>query len=223
MSKPILVHGHTGGPNPWKVVMMLEELKLPYEIKFWDFSELHKDPYEQKNPNGRTPTIEDPNTGITLWESGAIIEYLVETYDKEGAFTYTSSPEKFYLKQWLHFQMSGQGPYFGQKMWFTYYHSEKLPSAIERYAKEIKRVIGVVDAHLKKTGNEYLVGNKYTYADLAFVPWFNAVPWALQQPDVEKEFEKDYPSYYAWWTKVKSRPAITKTLNDQMEAIKKSS
>ncbi|KAF2219590.1 glutathione S-transferase [Elsinoe ampelina] len=221
MSKPILVHGHIGGPNPWKVVMMLEELKIPYEVKFWDFSELHKDPYEKMNPNGRTPTIEDPNTGITLWESGAIIEYLVETYDKNGDFTFTSSPEKFQLKQWLHFQMSGQGPYFGQKMWFTYYHSEKLPSAIERYEKEIKRVVGVIDMHLKSTGSEYLVGNKYTYADLSFIPWFNLVPYALQQPEVEKEFEKDYPTYYAWWKKVKGRPAITKTLNDQAEAMKK--
>lgn len=178
-----------------------------------------------------------------MQKSGAIIEYLVETYDKDSTFTYTTSPNKYLLKQWLHFQMSGQGtsspahpstsphitnhpilgPYFGQKMWFTYYHSEKLPSAIDRYAAEIKRVIGVVDMHLKRAGTPYLVGDKFTYADLAFVPWFNAVPWALQQPDVEKEFEKEYPAYFAWWTKVRNRPAVKKTLDDQLEAIKKSS
>ena len=82
---------------------------LKYETKIMDFSELKKDPYEKLNPNGRVPAIEDPNTGINLWESGAIIEYLLETYDKENKLSYTKSPEKFQQSQWLHFQMSGQG------------------------------------------------------------------------------------------------------------------
>lgn len=98
--KPILLHGHAGGPNPWKVVILLEELQLPYEHKIWEFPNLKTPEFEKINPNGRTPAIEDPNTGITLWESGAIVEYLIETYDKENKFTYTSTPEKFYLQQW---------------------------------------------------------------------------------------------------------------------------
>jgi glutathione S-transferase len=69
--------------------------------------------FEKISVNGRVPAIEDPNTGITLWESGAIIEYLQETYDKNNTFNYTSSPDKYYVKQLLHFQVSGQGPYFG--------------------------------------------------------------------------------------------------------------
>jgi glutathione S-transferase len=69
-----------------------------------------QEPYTLLNPNGRLPTIEDPNTGMTLWESGAIIEYLIETYDKEKKLSIDSSPEKFQIKQFLHFQMSGQGP-----------------------------------------------------------------------------------------------------------------
>lgn len=61
--------------------------------------------------------ITDPNTNITIWETGAIISYLVETYDKEEKITYTSSPEKFHLQQWSFYQASGQGPYFGQAAW----------------------------------------------------------------------------------------------------------
>jgi glutathione S-transferase len=83
-----------------KVVLLLKELSIPYEHKLWDFPDLKKDEYEALCPNGRTPTIEDPNTGITLWESGAILEYLIDTYDKDKKFTYTSSPEKYQLKQW---------------------------------------------------------------------------------------------------------------------------
>lgn len=60
------------------------------------------------NPNGRVPAIVDPNTGLTLWESGAIVEYLVETYDKEGKLTVPDTAGKWHLKQYLHFQMSGQ-------------------------------------------------------------------------------------------------------------------
>src|ERR1700761_929078 len=106
---------------------------------------MKKDAFERVNPNGRAPAIEDPNTGITIWESVAIIEYLVETYDKEETFTYTASPEKWKIKQWLYYQvksnrelawishesansavqMSGQGPYFGQASWFILYHDEK--------------------------------------------------------------------------------------------------
>lgn len=69
---------------------------------------MKKAPFTDVNPNGRVPAIEDPNTGITLWESGAIVEYLVETYDKDDKLSYgQKSPEKYQLKQWLHFQMVG--------------------------------------------------------------------------------------------------------------------
>ena len=67
---------------------------------------MKKAPFTNVNPNGRVPAIEDPNTGIHLWESGAIVEYLVETYDKQNTLSYgDKSPEKYQLKQWLHFQM----------------------------------------------------------------------------------------------------------------------
>ena len=61
--------------------------------------------------------ILDPNTDITLWETGAIISYLIETYDKDRRITYDSAPEKYLLQQWAFFQASGQGPYFGQGGW----------------------------------------------------------------------------------------------------------
>lgn len=65
------------------------------------------------------PAIEDPTTGVTLWESGAIIEYLIDQYDTSNKLSFKSSPEKYQTLQWLHFQMSGQGPYFGQGAWYS--------------------------------------------------------------------------------------------------------
>ena len=64
-----------------------------------------------------TLAIIDPNTHLTLWESGAIILYLIEKYDTQKKLTYESLQERQLLNQWLMFQMSGQGPYYGQAGW----------------------------------------------------------------------------------------------------------
>ena len=97
MSQPIILYSHATGPNPWKVAIILEELGLKYEHKFVEMADLKKAPFEAVNPNGRSvaltssvrfevtlthavfsvPAIEDPNSGIVLWESGAIVEYLI--------------------------------------------------------------------------------------------------------------------------------------------------
>jgi glutathione S-transferase len=80
-------------------------------------------------------------------------------------------------------------PYFGQSAWFQKFHPEKLPSAVERYNNEIKRVFGVLESVLSK--RKYLVGDKVTIADLSFIPWNTAVvTWLF--PDIE--MEKNYPA-----------------------------
>jgi len=211
--KPITLYSHASGPNPWKVAILLEELSIPYETKFIDFADLKKPPYLEINPNGRVPAIQDPNTGITLWESGAINTYLIDTYDTDKKLTYTTSPEKYQVVQWLMFQMSGQGPYFGQAAWFQHFHPEKIPSAIDRYVKEIERVLGVLDSVLKD--KEYLVGDgkKCTYADLAFITWGVAVPF-LTKIDVAGS----YPNYHRWMQALCERPAVKKVLEDKAKA-----
>ena len=108
--KPIKIYSHAAGPNPWKVVIIFNELGIPYES---EFPQAHVEPYISINPNGRFPAIEDPNTGVTLWESGSVIDYIIETYDKEHKLSYGEFPQKFEQNNWKHFQVSGQGPYFG--------------------------------------------------------------------------------------------------------------
>lgn len=56
MSKPIVVHGHPRGPNPWKVAIILEELGLQYEYRVHSFEDVKKPAYENINPNGRYVT-----------------------------------------------------------------------------------------------------------------------------------------------------------------------
>lgn len=205
--KPITVYVHGRGPNPKKVTIYLEELGIPYEAI------AVKDPKSESftkiNPNGRLPAIQDPNTGITLWESGAILEYIAEKYDVEQKLSFTSEPERFYLKQYLHFQMSGQGPYYGQATWYHFLESDDNPGAKLRYKDQVLRVVQVLDKMLE--GKEYLVGDKFTYADLAFIPW-NTLITPIEGVYPEWETEKNYPNYTAWHARMVARPAVKKIL-----------
>lgn len=162
------------------------------------------------------PAIIDPNTNITLWESGAIIEYLSDTYDKEHKLTPTTVPEKYQVKQFLHLQTSGQGPYFGNAVWFTVFHSEQLPSAQLRFKNEIRRVTKVLDGCLE--GKEYLVGDKCSYADLAFVPWYLVIPM-LEEGALSKELEAANPNFAKWLHRLKARPAVAKIIQDRQTAM----
>jgi glutathione S-transferase len=215
--KPITLYSHATGPNPWKVAILLEELQIPYKNEFLDMAVMHEAPFTDVTPNGRVPAIVDPNTNITLWESGAIIEYLQETYDKSNTFTFTSSPEKFLVKQWLHFQMSGQGPYFGQAAWFALFHPERIESATKRYKDQIIRVVGVLDVALK--GKTYLVGEKCTIADLSFVTWDLLIPFIFQAEAAGLEIATKYPNYAAWNARLMDRPAVKKVVADRQAAM----
>lgn len=115
------------------------------------------------------------------------------------------------------------GPYFGQRAWFTLYHSEKVQSCLDRYGDEIKRVLGVIESHLKKTGKPYLVGDKCTYADLAFMPWHWLIvyPPHLMGEGFVEEFKKNYPKTWEWDQKLNERPSVKKAREDRMKAMGK--
>ncbi|OTA98357.1 hypothetical protein M426DRAFT_326032 [Hypoxylon sp. CI-4A] len=206
MTKPIRVWMAPPGPNPWKVVIVLEELKVPYEIESIKFENIKKPPFINLNPNGRVPAIVDPNNDITIWETGAIINYLIDQYDKDHVISYDTLKEKHHCNQWLHFQTSGQGPYFGQAGWFMVLHSEKLPSAIERYQNEVRRIHGVLDGWLQRDGGKkWLVGDKMTYADLAFTTWNDRSDDILGCAPEDKF--RGFPHVQAWHERMTSRPS----------------
>ncbi|KAF2153571.1 glutathione S-transferase, partial [Myriangium duriaei CBS 260.36] len=208
--QPIKLWGHWGAPNPWKVCTILEELGIPYDIEYMELQEAKSPSYLKINPNGRLPAINDPNTGLTLWESGAIILYLIDQYDKEGKISFRDTAEKYLTQQWLAFQISaGQGPYFGQATWFARFHPEKIPSAIDRYVNEVFRVIGVLDKGLESNATGWLVGDKCTYADLSFVTWAGVAKGLLVELHLEQKLE-DYPRYTKWLERLGERPAVKK-------------
>ncbi|PSS08895.1 hypothetical protein PHLCEN_2v3385 [Hermanssonia centrifuga] len=167
--KQFTLYSHLIGPNGWKVAVVLAELGLTYETIYLEFEDgEHKAPsFTKFNPNGRIPVLIDhKNNDFVLWESDAILLYLSEKYDPERKVSVTVAEQQSQVIQWLFFQASGQGPYYGQAFWFKHL-SETIPSALERYQKEIIRVLGVLESVLSKS--EWLVGGKCTIADLSFI------------------------------------------------------
>ncbi|KAK3897083.1 glutathione S-transferase [Staphylotrichum tortipilum] len=213
--KPIKVYGK-GGPNPPKVAIILDELNIPKEIDPVPFSDVKKPAYLAINPNGRLPAIHDPNTDLTLWESGAIVEYLVDKYDPEHKLSFPAgSGDAYHAKQWLFYQTTGQGPYYGQAVWFIKYHPEKVQSAVDRYVNEVKRVTGVVEGHLARQKEEHgakdgfdgpwLVGNKLSYVDFAFMPWQMAAAKIFPEYGFDTA---EFPLVTEWVAKLSARESV---------------
>ena len=161
-------------PNGWKVSVALEELELPYETHVIDLSkgEQHTPEFLAMNPNGRIPVIHDRDTGITIFESGAILIYLAE---KAGRLYPEDPAERYRVLQWLMFQMSGIGPMQGQAVVFVRYFPEEVPAAIDRYRNETRRLYEVMDRQLGET--EYLAGD-FSIADIANWSWVRSYYWA---------------------------------------------
>ncbi|KAH7324667.1 glutathione S-transferase, partial [Stachybotrys elegans] len=211
------------GPNPWKVILVLAELDIAFKINWISYLDIKSEPYISLNANGRLPSMVDPNTNITLFESGAIIEYIVDLYDTQHKISYGADrpQDKWLAHSWLMLQMSGQGPMFGQRMWFVHFHKEKgLQSAIDRYGDEVKRIVAVIDSHLRKRAAEadaehgrdlWLVGDKCTFADLSFVLWDVLLMTSLF-PGEDIGIGETFPYFYKWHESLVARPAVREML-----------
>jgi GSH-dependent disulfide-bond oxidoreductase len=161
-------------PNGWKVSIALEELALPYEVHILDLgSGAQKQPwFTAINPNGRIPAIVDRDEAdFAVFESGAILVYLAE---KTGKLMPSDAKGRSRVMQWLMFQMGGVGPMMGQANVFTRYFPEELPSVIDRYRRESRRLFEVLDGHL--ANHQWLAGD-YSIADIANFAWVQTWPW----------------------------------------------
>ena len=187
-------------PNGYKVSIMLEELKLPYNVIAVDLGkkEQKKAKYLKLNPNGRIPTIVDrENENFVVFESGAILIYLAE---KTGQLLPEHPEKRSVVLQWLMFQMGGIGPMQGQAHVFYRYAPEKIEYAINRYQKETFRLYQVLDDQLKE--NEYLADD-FSIADIATWPWVRRHRWA--GVEIEKLF-----NLRRWMENLENRPSFQK-------------
>jgi len=186
-------------PNGRKVSIMLEEVGLPYEVHSIDINknQQFEPDFLKISPNNRIPAIVDQDSGLTLFESGAILLYLAE---KTGKLWPQKGPAKWRTVEWVMWQMAGLGPMLGQVHHFVKYNAGKAPYAEERFSKEAARLYGVLDRRLAE--NEYVVG-EYSVADIAMWPWVSRFEW--QGVDLGK-----YPNVKRWYGAIAARPAVQK-------------
>ena len=185
-------------PNGWKASITLEELGLPYKVRPISFDKREqKEPWYLKiNPNGRIPTIVDhDNGGFAVFESGALMIYLAE---KAGKLLPTDVKGRSLVIQWLMFQMGGIGPMMGQANVFFRYAPERIPYAIDRYHREVRRLLEVLDTRL--ADHEYLAGD-YSIADIASWAWVFGYKWSGVSIDGLDHLRR-------WIDTIGARPAV---------------
>ncbi|MGI1678662.1 MAG: glutathione S-transferase N-terminal domain-containing protein [Cellvibrionaceae bacterium] len=187
-------------PNGKKITIALEELKLDYNLITLSLQkkQQHTPEFLAINPNGRIPAIVDRGEDdFAVFESGAILIYLAE---KTGQLMPADPKGRSEVLQWLMWQMGGLGPMMGQANVFFRYFPEKLPSAIERYHNEVKRLFTVLDTHLEN--HQYLAGD-FSIADIASWAWARTYRWSGVEID-------GLPHLKRWLFEIGDRPAVQK-------------
>lgn len=233
---------HRSAPNGFKVAIILSELELPFNTIFLDFNhgEQRAPEFVTINPNARVPALIDHvNDNTSVWESGAIILYLVSKYLRDNgvcALWLDNIVEQSQISSWLFFQTSGHAPMIGQALHFRYFHLSPVPSAVERYTDEVRRVYGVIEMALAERREAlimdldvenaaaysagttpmsqlryfdypvWLVGDRATVADLLFVPWNNVVD------RIGINLKVEFPEVYKWTKYMMRRPAVIRAL-----------
>jgi GST-like protein len=200
-------------PNGRKPVIALEELQLDYRVHAVDIGndEQFLPDFVAISPNSKIPAMVDRENGLTLFESGAILQYLA---DKTGKLLPTSGTARYTALQWLNWQVGGVGPMFGQLGFFANRAKEHLPLAIDRYLTESNRLLDVLEQRLSHSA--YAGGDEYGIADIAIYPWVVAVITA--NPSLLGEARARRPAMDRWMTQLAARPAVIKGMNVLQDA-----
>ena len=196
-------------PNGWKITIMLEECKLPYNIIPVNLGkgDQFKPDFLAISPNNRMPALTDSEgpegEEISIFESGAILLYLGE---KTGKFLPSHQIDRIKVLEWLFWQVGGLGPMAGQVSHFVNY-APNFPGdhsySEKRYKNEYDRLLGVMDNILSE--REYLAGD-YSVADMASFPWVTA--YKRYEVDLNK-----FKEVRRWFDTMKNRPAVRKGMD----------
>ncbi|TXL71907.1 glutathione S-transferase family protein [Vineibacter terrae] len=194
---PLQLHTYQT-PNGHKAAIMLEETGLPYRVHVVDIEAgaQHHPEFLALNPNNKIPVIVDPDRGRVVVESGAILFYLAE---RAGVLVPASEDERLATLQWTLFQAAHVGPSLGQLWNFKIFATDKIPTVIERFERESRRVLGVLNGAL--AARSHLAGS-YGIADVMTWPWIHA---AVTRIGLTLDA---VPHLARWHAEVAARPAV---------------
>lgn len=205
MTKPIELY-YWPTPNGWKISIALEELALPYEVKFINIGkgDQFAPDFLKIAPNNRMPAIIDfdgpDGEPISVFESGAILQYLGR---KTSKLYPKDERKRVAVEEWLMWQMGGLGPMAGQAHHFRLYAPDPISYAIDRYTNECNRLYGVMNRRLEN--NEWLAGDEFTIADIASIGW--TTRYERQGQDLA-----DFPHLKRWYDAMMARPGVQRGL-----------
>ncbi len=193
-------------PNSVKVLIALEELGLPYDLRAVNVRKGdQKDAaFIALNPNGKVPVMVD--NGFVLMESAAILVHLAE---KIGQLLPNDSLGRAQVFEQLFFHASALSPAFGNAGFFKRSSPEPQPIAEARFTSEAERVLGLLEAKL--AGQTFVASDAFTIADIAHFGWL----WRRQFPGLTLEGR---PNLSRWYDAVAERPAVQRAIA-RLEAL----
>jgi GST-like protein len=185
-------------PNGKKITILLEEIGCDFKVTVMDLSkeDQFKPDFKKISPFNKIPVILDHENKESVFESGAILMYLAEKYNK-----FYEAKDRNVINQWLMAQMGTIGPMLGQHHQFHHYNPGKSQFGEERFFKIAKRLYSDLDERL--SSSKYLAGNDYTIADIATWPWFVRHEWH----DIGL---KSFKNLMRWYLDIAKREAVIK-------------
>ncbi|MBI0426447.1 glutathione-dependent disulfide-bond oxidoreductase [Psychrobacter sp. NG27] len=215
-------------PNGVKVNILLEELaELGISDAAYDAYKIDISQGEQFgsgfvaiNPNSKIPALVDHSAGepIALFESGAILMYLAEKFDK--FLPLATGKARADCLSWIMWQM-GSAPFLGGGFGHFYaYAPEPLEYPINRYTMETKRQLDVLDTHLKD--HTYLCGNDesdYNIADMIVWSWYGQLALGKLYDAAEFLQVEDYKHLQRWAKSIAERPAVKRAVELELKPI----
>jgi GST-like protein len=193
----------TPTPNGQKISIALEEAGVSYRLISYDIFEGDHltAAFGRINPNHKLPAIVDHEPAFggephAVFESGAILQYIAE---KTGKLLPADPRARSVALQWLAWQVAGLGPMGGQAAHFLRYAPQRHDYAIERYGKELQRLLAVLERRLGEAA--YLAGDEYSIADIAV--WPGRCAGGAMSIDAEQ-----FPNTRRWVRAVGERPGV---------------
>ena len=187
-------------PNGRKISIMLEELEVPYTVYPINInnSEQFSKSFSQISPSNKIPAILDNENDQSIFESGAIMLYLANKYNK-------FIPQKHYWEviEWLVFQLSQVGPLLGQAHQFLFYYPNQDRFIEEKYIGYTKRIYQTLDNRLR---NYQYLATEYSIADISTWPW-------IARFERHRVSLIDYPNVLRWYNSIRKRSAVIKGYN----------
>jgi glutathione S-transferase len=197
----IVVH-HLNDSRSQRILWLLEELGLPYEIKRYQRdAQTRLAPAELKkvHPLGKSPVITDGNR--TIIESGAIIDYVIRRHGKGRLQPAPETPAYDEYVQWMHYAEGSAMLPLMLNLYVTRLGEAAAP-LMPRIESEIANHLGYIDGALK--GRQFIVGDTLTGADIQ-MSFVGEIAGAFGK-------RAQYPNLDAWIRRLHERPAYKKAL-----------